>query len=406
MSISATRRRVLSTIGTAAATAGLSGAATAGGTEGATVDGEDDAEETTRFATFNIRNLTTEQVHSTGDEQAAAAARVIQEIRPDVLVLNEIVNNFQQASAEDVPTDRSNARAFAENYLNDPQQSELSGIEYDHAFVPISNTGIHSGYDLDNNGFADVTPGDRTYGNDAFGYGEYPGQYALAVLSQEPIDGRSVRTFRTFRWADMPESLIVRDPEAKRYLNDAETRAFRLSSKTHADIPIEVGDRTVNALLAHPTPPVFDGPANFNGKRTHDEIRLLADYVAGEEYVYDDSGYYGGLEDEKSYVLMGDMNASPGDEESLEAANEYLLDNEDFGGQPLPTSPGGARAGAETATFEDGLTLDYVLSSPDLDVEESNVVWPTAETANEGLLDAVETASDHRLVWADLAVEQ
>jgi endonuclease/exonuclease/phosphatase family metal-dependent hydrolase len=102
---------------------------------------------------------------------------------------------------------------------------------------------------------------------------------------------------------------------------------------------------------------------------------------------------------------MGDMNAAPGDEESLEAANEYLLDNEDFDGQPLPTSPGGAEAGAETATIEDGLTLDYVLPSPDLDVEESEVVWPVPETASGGLLDAVETASDHRLVWADLAVD-
>jgi hypothetical protein len=403
MTIDATRRRVLATAGTAATVAGLSGTAAASGTEGKPA-GEGN-EETARFATFNIKDLTTEQVHSTGDEQATAAARVIQETRPHVLVLNEIVNNLQENSYRSVPTDRSNARAFAENYLNDPQGPDLEGIEYDHAFVPRSNTGIHSGYDLDNNGDADVTPGDRAYGNDAFGYGEYPGQYALAILSQEPIDGRSIRTFRTFRWADMPESLVVRDSDAERRLNNAEARAFRLSSKTHADVPIEIGDRTVHALLAHPTPPVFDGPANFNGKRTHDEIRLLADYVADEGYVYDDSGYYGGLDEEASYVLMGDMNAAPGDEESLEAANEYLLDNEDFDGQPLPTSPGGAEAGAETATIEDGLTLDYVLPSPDLDVEESEVVWPTAETASEGLLGAVESASDHRLVWADLAVD-
>ena len=420
MALDSTRRRYLSLLGTAATVAGLSGTTAAGGTEEAAADeeegndGEEDGDEdrnenrppeTIRFGTYNIRDLTTEQVQSAGDEQAEAAARVLQEVRPDVLVLNEIVNNFQENSYRPVPTDRSNARAFADNYLNDPQDPDLEGIEYEHAFVPRSNTGVYSGYDLDNNGDADVTPGDRAYGNDAFGYGEYPGQYALAILSKEPIDGRSIRTFRTFRWADMPDSLIVRDSEAERRLDDAEARAFRLSSKTHADVPLEIGDRTVHALLAHPTPPVFDGPANFNGKRTHDEIRLLADYVAGEEYIYDDAGYYGGLKDETSYVVMGDMNAAPGDEESLEAANEYLLDNEDFDGQPLPTSPGGAEAGAETATIEDGLTLDYVLPSPDLDVEESDVVWPTAETASEGLLGAVETASDYRLIWADLAVD-
>lgn len=227
---------------------------------------------------------------------------------------------------------------------------------------------------LDNDGTGNSTPGDRTYGNDAFGYGECPGQYALAILSKKPIDERAVRTFRTFRWADMPDSLIVRDSDAERFLNDTEARAFRLSSKTHADVPIEIGGRTINALLAHPTPPVFDGSANFNGKRCHDEIHLLADYVAGERYAYDDSGYYGGLEDDASYVFMGDMNADPGDEESLDAANEFLLDNDDFGGQPLPTSPGGTRAGAKTATFDDGLTIDCVLPSPDIEVRRSDVV--------------------------------
>jgi len=54
--------------------------------------------ETTRFATFNIRDLTGEQVQTTGDDQAAVAARVIREPRPDVLVLNEIVDNFQGAN--------------------------------------------------------------------------------------------------------------------------------------------------------------------------------------------------------------------------------------------------------------------------------------------------------------------
>jgi endonuclease/exonuclease/phosphatase family metal-dependent hydrolase len=412
----ATRRRFVSIVGTAATAVGLSGSAAAGGTDGSTDGGdesgkngdgtgEDDAVETTRFATFNIRDLTTEQVQSPGDAQAAAAARVIQGVRPDVLVLNEITNNFQEASIREVPTDRSNARAFAEEYLSESQRPDIEGLEYDFEFTPTSNTGVFSGFDFDNNGTEDGTPGDRTYGNDSFGFGEYPGQYALAILSKKPIDERAVRTFRTFAWADMPDSLIIRDEEAERYLNDAEARAFRLSSKTHADIPIEIGDRTVNALLAHPTPPVFDGPANFNGRRTHDEIRLLADYVAGEEYVYDDSGLYGGLDDEASCVLMGDMNAGPGDEESLEAANEFLLDNEDFGGQPLPTSPGGTDAGGETATFDDGLTIDYVLPSPNLDVEASDVVWPAAATDDELLTD-VEAASDHRLVWADLAIEE
>ena len=46
-------------------------------------------------------------------------------------------------------------------------------------------------------------------------------------------------------------------------------------------------------LVSHPTPPVFDGPEDRNGTRNHDEIRFLADYVAGGRratYIYDDEG--------------------------------------------------------------------------------------------------------------------
>ena len=54
---------------------------------------------------------------------------------------------------------------------------------------------------------------------------------------------------------------------------------FRLSSKSHWDVPIRIGRETVHFLVSHPTPPVFDGPEDRNGTRNHDEIRFWADYV-------------------------------------------------------------------------------------------------------------------------------
>lgn len=156
--------------------------------------------------------------------------------------------------------------------------------------------------------------------------------------------------------------------------------------------------------MAHPTPPVFDGPGNFNGKRCHDEIRLLADYAAGAGYVYDDDGRHGGLHDPAAYVLLGDMNASPGDEESRRAATKYFLDNEDFDTRRSPTSPGGAQAGSPYLTAEFGQQVDYVLPSPDLSVRDSAVVWPSEQANRGGLRRDVQTASDHRLVWADVVL--
>ncbi|WP_273837505.1 endonuclease/exonuclease/phosphatase family protein [Halococcus sp. PRR34] len=381
-------------------------AAIATGTVGAT----DTSSETVTFATYNVVDLRTEQVQSPGNEQAAAAARVIQEIRPDVLVLNELTNNRQASQVKDVPSTPLNARAFVENYLSVPQRSDLQGIQYPQTVMPKTNTGVHSGLDLDNNGEVDDTPGDRTYGNDAYGFGQFPGQYGLAILSQLPIRRDAIRTFRTFLWKDMPDSLLPRDRSTEMFLSSAEVDEFRLSSKTHVDVPIEIGDEVVHALTAHPTPPVFDGDGNFNGKRAHDEIRLLADYAAGAEYPYDDSGTRGGLGGDESYVLMGDMNASPGDEESLEAATSYFVKNDDgFIAPPFPTSPGGAaksgpRSKYWTAEFES--QVDYVLPSSDLGIERSAVVWPSEKTDKRGLLEAVRTASDHRLVWADIPLDR
>ncbi len=63
------------------------------------------------------------------------------------------------------------------------------------------------------------------------------------------------------------------------YTPGPELDSFRLSSKSHWDVPIEIGNKTVHFLVSHPTPPVFDGPEDRNGTRNHDEIRFWADYV-------------------------------------------------------------------------------------------------------------------------------
>lgn len=201
----------------------------------------------------------------------------------------------------------------------------------------------------------------------------------------------------------MPDANIVLDSSYDVFLTESEAQQFRLSSKTHVDVPLSIGGRTVHTLLAHPTPPTFDGPENFNGKRNHDEVRLLADYVAGAEYLVDDDGKQGGLSEDASYVLLGDMNASLAGDENRNAAETFFIENEDFNTRWFPTSPGGAVEGSPYITAEFGLKVDYVLPSPDFIVHNSAVVWPVKESNRRGLGEAVRTASDHRLVWATVS---
>ena len=402
----ASRRSVLKAIGAAATLPGIVG--TAAGT------GRDNAP-TPRYAAFNVVDLGTKQVQEPGNSQAEAAARVIQEVDPDVLVVNELANNRQEATApkdatlDDVPTDQTNIEAFVDNYLSEPQGKNLEGIEYEYTLQPESNTGLlpEDDYDFNKDGTAGERPGD------AFGFGEYPGHYAFGIASKYPFDEEAIRSFQEFLWDDMPGNLIPLegeegvDTEDSIYLTEDELDVFRLSSKTHLDVPFDVDGETVHGLFSHPTPAVFDFANNFNGRWNHDENRFWADYVAGAEYIYDDSGTEGGIDDDASYVLLGDMNAGPGDE-PLDPATKYFVDNDDFNTRNLPTSPGGAQLGNQYATANfggGGSKVDWVLPSPDLSLRSSSVVWPSADANKRGLADDVREASDHRLVWADIATK-
>lgn len=69
-----------------------------------------------------------------------------------------------------------------------------------------SNTGVPSGFDLNNDG--------RVGGpDDALGFGFFPSQFGMLVLSRHPIERDAVRTFRDFRWEDMPGALLPDDPD-------------------------------------------------------------------------------------------------------------------------------------------------------------------------------------------------
>lgn len=335
------------------------------------------------------------------DEQAQNVAETIQRTRPDVVLINE----FDYAPG--------NEDLFRDNYLA-VGQNGAEPIDYPYAYLAPSNTGIPSGFDLN----ADGSVGGP---DDAWGFGLFPGQYGMVVYSRYPIETDEVRTFQTFRWADMPGNLIPTD-----FYDEAEQAALRLSSKSHWDVPVDVGGKTLHVLAAHPTPPTFDGEEDRNGRRNHDEIRFWADYVAGNrtaDYIYDDQGRTGGLDRSERFVIVGDYNADPVDGDSRDGAINQLLDSRFVNTKSAPASEGGVEQDAlqgganeahradpavDTADFNDNpapgnLRVDYVLPSRRMLILDAGVFWPTEE---DPLFRLVGTypfpTSDHRLVWADL----
>ncbi|NJN64019.1 MAG: endonuclease/exonuclease/phosphatase family protein [Acidobacteria bacterium] len=262
---------------------------------------------------FNAGDLVRD-LRQPGNRQAATVAEIIQRVRPDVILINEF----------DYDGSGEAARLFLQNYLR-VGQNGAAPIDYPYAYSAPSNTGIPSGFDLNNNG----TVGGA---DDAFGFGFFPGQFGMVVYSRYPIIEPLVRTFQNFLWKDMPNALLPDDPrtpEAADWYSADELAVFRLSSKSHWDVPIATPGGVLHFLTAHPTPPVFDGPEDRNGTRNHDEIRFFADYIdpVRSSYIYDDAGREGGLAPNALFVIAGDMNADPLDGDSVASAANLLLEH-------------------------------------------------------------------------------
>ncbi|MBI9035770.1 MAG: endonuclease/exonuclease/phosphatase family protein [Bacteroidales bacterium] len=362
-----------------------------------------------RVATFNTSLYRMKQgkliqdLRSADNEQASSIAEIIQRLRPDVLVLQEFDYDQNQIALD----------LFCKNYL-EKNQNGAPTIHYPFRIAFNSNTGIPSGFDLNKDGKIN-TP------EDAFGYGEHPGQYAFAVISKYPFNKEEIRTFQKFVWNDMPEALVPTDTNGKAYYNDSVLSKFRLSSKNHVDLPIMVHEQKIHALISHPTPPVFDGPENRNGKRNHDEIRFWADYVdeSRARYIYDDFGSYGGLPTGEYFVLLGDMNADPEDGDSHNNAINQLLNHPAFNqktttGEYTPWSEGGAEYYEKNSIKDQtgnpkhhtsvfGLRLDYVLPSKNLRVTNSGIYWPPLDEEHSEIIKN-KKPSDHRMVWVDFKI--
>jgi len=356
-----------------------------------------------RLAVYNIQELTAaklDEIDSAGrgkNPQLRRAAEIVQRVRPDILLINEI--DFDAAQ-------RRNAARFRDRYLNVSQAGQAP-LDYPHIFFAPVNTGVPTGQDLDGDG--------RTDGpEDAFGFGRYPGQYGMALYSRFPIDADGARTFQLFLWKDMPGNLMPDGSAGKpAHYSPTQARMLRLSSKSHQDVPVEVLGRTVHILASHPTPPVFDGPEDRNGRRNHDEIRFWADYITANsraDYIVDDQGRRGGLAPRALFVIMGDLNSDPvkmeADAAYARPPIHHLLEHPRVR-DPKPKSPGSAvdahdyPGDKHTRTHHFG-RLDYVLPCRELHAHDAGVFWPAPGDGTRSLIDKPDPASDHYLVWIDV----
>ena len=193
--------------------------------------------QTVRVATFNASLNRSEaggliaSLSTRDDTQIERVAETIQRVNPDILLINEF----------DFDADGQALDLFREAFLAVGQNGAPS-VVYPHAFAAPSNTGVPTGVDLDRDGGSNG-PGD------AQGFGFFPGQFGMALLSKFPIDEDAVRTFQRFLWRDMPDALLPTDPETgDGWYGEEALDVLRLSSKSHWDVPVNIGGRRLESV--------------------------------------------------------------------------------------------------------------------------------------------------------------
>ncbi len=365
-----------------------------------------------RIATFNVSMEALNYLPSGSDKNTTASsnalaqaleqdhqqikniAEIIQRVNPDVILLNEFDGN---------DSSHQSLKKFLGQYLAKSQHGQ-TGLNYPYFYQGPVNTGVASGYDLNNDNKKGELP------NDAYGYGLYSGHFAMALLSKYPINEEKIRTFQLFKWRDMPNALKPLDPESNiPWYSEQAWKNFRLSSKSHWDIPLNINGNELHILASHPTPPVFDGPEDRNGKRNHDEIRFWADYLTPNTagYIYDDNNHFGGLATDKAFVILGDLNADAIDGNAIKSGIKSLTQHPRVM-DPKPSSVGGKvhrkeNPNAQYHTAFWGMRADYVLpAKAQLNVLGSGIFWPTENEPEFRLIKGRAASSDHRLVWVDI----
>ena len=131
-----------------------------------------------RVASFNVSmyrdaaGALADDLTNTELLQGRYAAAILQQVRPDILLLNEVDTDDGTAIAR-----------FQENFLSVGQEGQ-EPLSLPYVYIPETNTGEHSGFDLDNNGVIDpvASPFNFNYANDSYGFGWFEGQFGMAVF--------------------------------------------------------------------------------------------------------------------------------------------------------------------------------------------------------------------------------
>lgn len=278
--------------------------------------------------------------------RAQQVAEVIKRADADVLLLTGF-DADEQALA-----------TFNNEYLKNAS-SDGPAVDYRYRYVGPSNLGVASGADLDQ---------DKIVGGpgDAWGYGEFPGQGSMVLLSRHPIDIGDIQVLTDQRWAEVPGNRL-----AEAGLTQTASAAIPVMESGLWDVPLTIAGQKLRVIAVQARP--GSEQLGYAAARHHDELTVIGDWVDAADYLRDDQG--AAPSNTAPYVVMGEL----GRDERHNAAVDSLLEKIGVAEQGIHDQlnyilPDGAFSIVNHGSIE----LQPVDGAPDQDAEAgepSELLW-------------------------------
>ena len=354
-------------------------------------DGPEPTPTPLRVGQYNVTFLNSYKLTPNPDAQVQAAVKVMAGAALDVVVINEFqVEVAGDQSAGTARFDDPNAQALAD-LLNE------QGGAFAHTLGIVGNNGVPwPGYVEGEH--------DPTFAHRSSQPGTV-GRIGYAFLSRYPVVQEDVRVIVDFAWSDLPGNLLGQLADEQGVVVPA---GYPLFATALAIVPVKVGEQVVHHICLHATPPVGKPTKPYRNRDQLHALRLLID------------GELPGvapLPKGAHFVLQGDFNADPDHGDAFPDAIQAVLSH------PLVVAhePEGAGTGGvnpERNTFASAcpasggpdptgslqFQLDYVLPSTSLGPPVSGGLFFPSPTAEPEQWELACEASDHMLLWAELAI--
>ena len=222
--------------------------------------------------------------------QATQVADSISAANADVVVLTNM--DAEQGAVE----------TFKNQYLNNIAD-DRTDVDYQYSYLAVGSKGMQSGADLN----ADGVIGSA---EDAWGQGAFEEQGSVVVLSKYPVDEEKISAVSKLKWQDVENDQLHHTD-----LSGVLAASIPVMNTGLWDIPIEYRGQQVH-VVATQTEPEHENH-EFSHARHEDELKVIAGYLAGKDYVHTDAGRQAeGVGDEK-FVIAGALDLQDSSEDRL-----------------------------------------------------------------------------------------